>query len=197
VVELTAALELICRFLLSFQTPDFLETLAHRAYLFAEVLFVVLPVFAFFTLRPGTLGSFLRRPHLLALVWAGATALVASFTAAQIESTYVLSTIAYRVLGMKLYIPGKTPLYIVSLFFGTLLVGSLILPSKRWPPDSESRRIGTGLGCIWLAGIQPTHPYQFILMLTGFLYLSRGLLDSILKEEEPLITTLSSVARSD
>ena len=75
--------------------------------------------------------------------------------------------------------PGTVGLaiYMVGLFFGALLAGSLILPSRRWPPNTASRRVGLGLVCVWIAGIQPIHPYQYALMVLGFVFLARGFFD--------------------
>ncbi len=187
IIQLLAATELVCRFVLSLHPFGILEVLPKKAYLVAEVLYVVLPIFAFFAIRPGRLVEFIKRPHLPALIIALGAAAVAAAAAAQTKNTSVLSLVTYRSLGITLSIPGQVSAYIVSFFFGTLLIGTLILPSKRWSPTTRSRRVGIGLGCIWMAGIQPTHPYQFILMLAGFLYLSRGLLDEILEpiEEQP------------
>ena len=88
----------------------------------------------------------------------------------------IFSLVAFRSLQITLSIPGGTPVYIASLFLGTLVAGSLVLPSRRWTPSESSRRVGFGLVCIWTAGVQPTHPYQFALVLVGFLYLAKGLL---------------------
>jgi hypothetical protein len=191
-IEFLAAFELVCRFIVSFQPLGSWEIVPKRAYLLAEALFVAVPFFAFFALRPGRFASFVRRPHALGLLLAAAALAVAVAAVVEIKSGSVLSLIAYRVLGVTLSVPGKAPIYVASLFLGTLLVGSLVLPSKRWPLDARSRRIGIGLGCIWIAGIQPTHPYQFILMLTGFLYLARGFLDGVLQETDTRAAAFSA-----
>ena len=60
-----------------------------------------------------------------------------------------------------------------------LALGALIIPSRGWQPDATSRKVGVGLGCIWISGIYLTHPYQFILVLVGFLYLARGLIEAL------------------
>jgi hypothetical protein len=53
-------------------------------------------------------------------------------------------------------------------------VGTLVLPSRRWTPTVATRQVGFGLAAIWISGLQPTHPYQFALMLLGFVLLARG-----------------------
>ncbi len=140
---------------------------------------ITIPIIGFFTFFADSsrkLGSFLRRPHLLALV---AAVLVVAFGIAVVIRTNgegeFLAMVAYMVLGVTMSVPGGPIVYLVSLFFGTLLIGCLILPSKRWSPDENSRRIGLGLAFIWIAGLQPYRVYQFALMLTGFVILALGM----------------------
>jgi hypothetical protein len=139
----------------------------------------------FVILIPGQLHKFVIRPHFLGVLFAvlitGVAAAIASFT----SSEEFLRSVAYRTLGMTMILPGGSLVYLISLFFGAALVGTLVLPSKRWPPDRQSRRTGFGLVCLLMAGIQPTHPYQFIMMFIGFLYLARGLVGDI-SDDRPL-----------
>lgn len=179
--EVFAAAELVLR-IAAMAYPSYALTLAaSRAYLLAEVLFTAVPIFAFFVFLPGGVVGFLRRPHLPAVAAAVIAALLAVGACLRAADPGVFSLVAFRSLQITLSIPGGAPLYIASLFLGTLTAGSLILPSYKWPPSAASRRIGFGLVCIWTTGVQPTHPYQFALMLVGFLYLARALLteDSI------------------
>jgi len=168
-------------------TLDFLEVdrfgdlgaVAIRAYLFSEALMVILPVIGFFTLfigSPRELGAFIRRPHLPALALAlAATSLGIAVVARTGGDESFVSQVAYLVLGVTISIPGGAPVYLVSLFFGTLLIGCLILPSGRWRVGDSSRRVGFGLALIWMAGLQPYRVYQFALTLVGFLLLAHGL----------------------
>ncbi|MCP4599279.1 MAG: hypothetical protein GY847_01860 [Proteobacteria bacterium] len=185
-IQMLCAFELVARVAALFHPTGTLEALPRRAYLFAEILFVITPIFAFFVLRPGQLGAFLRRPHLAGLVFACIAVCIGVYSVIFASEEAFFKLIAFRTLGITVAIPGGAPIYIVALFFGTLLTGSLILPSHRWPPDSHSRRIGFGLVFVWIAGIQPTHPYQFTLMLLGFLYLARGLLGEKLERQVPV-----------
>lgn len=166
---------------------DFLEVdrfgdigaVAIRAFLFAETLMVVLPILAFFTFfadSPRKLGAFLRRPHLPALGMALAVTSVGIAVVARTggDASFI-SQVAYLVLGVTVSVPGGPVVYLISLFFGSLLVGCLLLPSGRWRPSDDSRRIGLGLAFIWMAGLQPYRVYQFALMLVGFLLLARGM----------------------
>lgn len=173
-IQLLGAFEMVTRVASLFHSATGLEYLPGRAYLLAEVLYVVTPIFAFMSLRPGRLFAFLLRPHLLGLVSSCVVTGGALYIALLLADHSLVRLVAIRTLRVTMEIPGGLVLYLVALFFGTWLVGSLVLPSKRWPPSMESRRIGIGLCCIWLAGIQPTHPYQFALMIVGFFYLARG-----------------------
>jgi len=168
-------------------TLDFLEVdrfgdlgaVAIRAYLFSEVLMVTLPVIGFFTFFADSarkLGAFVRRPHFMALIGAHAATALAAAVVVRIggDGSY-LSQVAYLVVGVTVSIPGGPAVYLVALFFGALLVGCLMLPSRRWTPDEHTRRTGLGLGFIWIAGLQPYRVYQLALMLLGFLLLARGL----------------------
>ena len=173
-IQLFGAFELLTRVAALFHTASVLEALPGRAYLLAEVLFVVTPIYAFLSLRPGTLISFMRRPHLLGLGAACIATGVAVYIMTLAADDAFIRLVAYRALGITVAIPGGPALYLVSLFAGTWLVFSLILPSRRWPPTVESRRVGIGMCCTFIAGIQPTHPYQFVLLTVGFFYLLRG-----------------------
>jgi hypothetical protein len=184
-IEALAAFELLARILALFHPSGLFEIVPRRAYLFAEVLYVVTPIFAFLAIRPGSLISFLKRPHLAGVFTGIAAAVVAVASTWLAHSETVLALVAYRSLGITLALPGGPVTYIVSIFFGAMLVGSLIFPSRRWPPDDQSHRIGFGLAFVWMAGLQPTHPYLFILMLVGFLYLTRGLLGARLAQPIP------------
>lgn len=178
-IELLPAIELAARYMALIDPASAAGVVTRRAYLFAEVLIAVLPVFCFFALGLGRLRAFVRRPHLLALIAAVLALGVAVWAAIHAEARDYLSLIAYRSLGITIAIPGTVGLaiYLVGLFFGTLLTGSLILPSRRWPPNTASRRVGLGLVCVWIAGIQPIHPYQYALMVLGFVFLARGFFD--------------------
>jgi len=150
-----------------------------RSFLVAEVLATVTPIVAFFVLfieTPARLGAFIRRPHLPALAGAIAfTALGVAITFKVGGNTGMLSQLAYLVIGITVSIPGGVAVYIVSMFFASLLVGCLILPSKRWKPDADTVRMGLGLAFIWIAGLQPVKVYLFALMLTGYILLTLGL----------------------
>jgi hypothetical protein len=178
-VQLLPAFELVTRFTALVDPAGSVGVLPRRAYLIAEVLIAVLPTYAFFALGFGRLRAFARRPHVLALI--GALLVLAAGIAAVVHTGArdYLSLTSYRTLGITIAIPGLFGLvvYLTGLFFGALLVGSLVLPSRRWPPTVASRRVGLGLGCIWIAGLQPTHPYQFAVMLLGFVFLARGFFD--------------------
>ncbi|MCP4676838.1 MAG: hypothetical protein GY854_15255 [Deltaproteobacteria bacterium] len=176
IIQVLGAFELLARVAALFHSSGALEALPRKAYLLAEVLFVVTPFFAFFALKPGRLGAYLRRPHLLGLTSACIAAAVAVFALIYVSDETFFKLIAFRTTGLTIVIPGGAPVYVAALFFGVLLTATLVLPSRNWPPDADSRRTGFGLICIWLSGIQPTHPYQFAMMLVGFIYLARGLL---------------------
>ncbi len=194
-IQLLAAFEIVARVASLFHSADFLEAVPHRAYLLSEVLFVVTPIAAFLMLRPGRLLDFLKRPHLLGLASAGVALGVAIFTTNRAADEAFIKLIAYRTIGVTIAIPGGVAWYITALFLGTLLIGSLVLPSKRWPPSADSRRTGFGLACIWLAGVQPTNPYQFVTMLLGFFYLARGFLGE--PSNQPLIAAALSTTHAD
>lgn len=169
IIQLLAAFELLA--------STSLEGLSHKAYMFAEALFIATPVFSFFVFLPGQITRFLRRPHILGLAFgllAVGTAGIIAY-AAMGKTLLTLILVAFRSVGITLAVPGGLPVYLIALFFGAFLVGTLLLPSKKWPPSSDSRRVGIGLICIWTAGIQPTHPYQVILVLVGFLYLASSM----------------------
>jgi len=161
---------------------------AIRAYVAAEAIWVVLPVVAFFSLfanSPRKIGSFLRRPHVPALVVAVAVAAAgaAIVTYASGQGAY-LAQIAYLTLGVTLSVPGAPWIYIVSIFFAALSAECLALPTRRYPVDDRSRRLGFGLTFIWLAGLQPYRVFQFALMLLGFALVVRGALGRVAGDEE-------------
>jgi len=184
-IEILPAIEIATRYTGIVDPVDSFSVVARRAYLFAEVLMAVLPVFAFFALGFGRLRAFARQPHLLALIVAVLGLGVGIWAAVHTGDRDYLSLTAYRSLGITIAIPGTAgvAVYLVGLFFGTLLAGSLVLPSRRWPPTPSSRRVGTGLICIWIAGLQPIHPYQFALMMLGFVFLARGFFDPVTAAE--------------
>jgi hypothetical protein len=165
-IQLLAAFELLA--------SSRLEGWSHKAYMFAEALFIATPVFSFFVFLPGPIPAFLKRPHLPGLLF-GLIIVAVGFVIAYLamgKTMLTLILVAFRSIGITLAVPGGLPLYLVALFFGAFIVGTLMLPSRRWPPTPDSRRAGIGLTCIWTAGIQPTHPYQVILVFVGFLYLA-------------------------
>ncbi|MDD5307162.1 MAG: hypothetical protein PHU25_07560 [Deltaproteobacteria bacterium] len=174
-VQTLGALELMARIFDWFAPNGSFAFVPRRAYLFSEVLFVVSPVFAFLVLVPGRLADFARRPHVPALIVATAAAFLASVLAWSASDAAFLEFVAFRTLGVTMSIPGGAVVYTLSLFFGVLLAGTLFIPSRRWPVDDGARRTGLGLAAVWLAGLQPTHPYQTILMIAGFMMLARGL----------------------
>ena len=153
--------------------------MAAKAHLFAEGLFLVTPFFAFVFLFKKNLVAYLKRPHLLGLVFAAVTTAIAAVVIYATSATAPLALIlaGFRTLGLTFAVPGGPPVYLLSLFVGALVMGTLILPSKRWAPNRINRRLGIGLAAVWMAGIQPTHPYQSILLVTGFLLVLRSLLD--------------------
>jgi hypothetical protein len=174
-VHLAAAAELLM--------SGYLREVASKAHLIAEGLFLVTPLFAFVFMFSSRLPGFLKRPHLPGLVFAvvmTSAACVLVYIALS-GSPLALIIAGFRALGLTFAVPGGTPVYLVSLFIGAFVVGSLILPSKRWPTSRVSRRMGIGLTCIWTAGIQPTHPYQSILFVAGFLFVTRSLLHAVPK----------------
>jgi hypothetical protein len=153
------------------------EITVRKIYLLTEVIYVITPILAFLALKPGSFRAFFRRPHLPGLVLALVVASIAFGVAlyASKKTVLTLYLVTFRTLGLTMGLPGGWILYIVALFLGSWLVGTLILPSRKWPTTTYSRRTGFGLTSIWIAGIQPIHPYQFVLVLLGFLYLARGL----------------------
>jgi hypothetical protein len=175
-IQLLPAFELTTRFTALIDPASAMGVLPRRAYLIAEVLSAVLPTFCFFSLGYGRLRAFLRRPHALASVTALLALGLGIAAVIYTDGRDFLSLTAYRTLGITIAIPGTFGLviYLTGLFFGTLLVGTLLLPSRHWTPTVATRRVGLGLGAIWISGLQPTHPYQFALMLLGFVLLARG-----------------------
>ncbi len=192
IIQVLGAFELLARVAALFHPSGVLEALPRKAYLLAEALFVVTPFFAFFALKPGRIGAFIRRPHFLGLTSACIAMAIAILALFYVSDETYFKLIAFRITGLTIVVPGGVPVYIASLFFGVLTAGTLILPSGNCPPDADSRRTGFGLVCIWLAGIQPTHPYQFAMMLVGFLYLARGLIGEEI--ERPAAETSASKA---
>jgi hypothetical protein len=166
-----------------------LGVVAIRSYLGAEAIWVVAPVVAFFGLfadSPRKLGGFLRRPHAPALVAAFAvTAAAAAVVAYTSGKGAYLTQIAYLTLGVTLSVPGAPWIYLVSTFFAALTAACLALPTRRYPVDESSRRMGFGLTFIWLAGLQPYRVFQFAMMLLGFAFLCRGALGRVAPDEEP------------
>jgi len=157
-----------------------------RAYLYAEVLYAVTPLFALLMLYPGggSFLSFIKRVPALAVLGALAIAGVGVWIGTEPS---IFSLLAFRGFGVTLSLPGQPYIYEVGVFCGSLLIGSLIFPGRRWRPTNASRRLGIGLALIWFAGLQPTDPYLFLSMLLGFLYLARGLLDENLEGPIPMI----------
>jgi hypothetical protein len=180
-IEILPAIEIAARYTGMIDPTGSLGLVTRRAYLFAEVMLAVLPVFCFFALGFGRLRAFARQPHLLALITALLALGIGVWAAVHTGARDYLSLSAYRTLGITIAIPGVIGLvvYLAGLFFGTLLTGALILPSRRWPPSTSSQRVGLGLICVWAAGIQPIHPYQFALMILGFVFLARGFFDPV------------------
>ncbi len=183
-IQVLSAYELVARFVVLFHPAGSLEALPQNAYLVAEVLFVIAPVLAYFILAPFSVKDGLRHPHIPGLLFALSATSVAVLALLFADNETFIRLVAYRVIGIRIVIPGGAAVYAVALFFGALIVGSLVLPSRKWPPDNHSKRTGFGIAAILIAGIQPTHPYQFALMILGFLYLARGMLGHQL--EEPL-----------
>lgn len=160
-----------------------------RAYLAAEAIWVVTPVVAFFSLFADSarkLGGFLRRPHVPALLAAVAvTAAIGAVVAYAWGQGAYLAQIAYLTSGLTLSVPGAPWTYLVSAFFASLTAACLALPTRRYPGDEWTRRLGLGLAFIWLAGLQPYRVFQFALMLLGFAFLCRGALGRVAADEAP------------
>ncbi len=163
---------------------DFLEVdrfgdwgaVAIRAYLVSELLMVAIPVigfFIFFLDSPRKLGAFIRRPHLTALFGAlVATAVGLGVVLYTDDGGSFMSQVAYLSMGITLSVPGGPAVYLISLFFGSLLVGCLLFSFGRWKTDGRSQRLGLGLAFVWIAGLQPYRVYQFALMLLGFVLIT-------------------------
>jgi hypothetical protein len=180
-MEMLSVMDLVIRWI-ALSRPAYSELLIilpRNIYFLSELLYVMIPILGFFVLTPGRIHRFVMRPHLLGLLFALLITGVAASIATYTSNEEFLRSVAYRTLGITMILPGGLIVYMVGLFFGATLVGTLFLPSKRWPPSGKSRRTGFGLTCLLMAGIQPTHPYQFILMFVGFLYLARGLIGDI------------------
>ena len=184
IIQILAATELITRFVVLYNPASSLNVLPRKAYLLAEVLYAVVPIVAFFVLKPGPIRSFVKRPPIWALVTAAAATAGALVVALYISDITLLRLIAFRTMGITLALPGGIAFYLISIFFGTLTVGSMILPSRRWPPTPSSRRTGMGLIFIWIAGIQPTHPYLVVFMFVGFVYIARGYLGVVVAGDQ-------------
>ncbi len=181
-IQLLSAYELIARFAVLFHPAGTLQSLPQNAYFVAEILFVITPVVGCFVLSPIRLRDALKHPPILALLFALSATSVAVCAVLYADNETFVRLVAYRIIGIKIVLPGGAALYTITLFFGAYLIGSLILPSRKWQPTPHSKRIGFGLAAIFIAGIQPTHPYQFALLILGFLYLARGMLGDQLDE---------------
>jgi hypothetical protein len=175
-----SAFDLVSRALILFDSNSsaFLGALPRKMYVLSEVLLLITPCIAFFALSPGRAKSFIKRPHLLGLTYALLATGTATAIALHSSNPEFVRLIAFRTLGITLMVEGHPVIYLASLFSGAFVIGTMILPSKRWPPSQRSRQIGFGLTCIFLVGLQPTHPYQFALMILGFLYLALGFIDN-------------------
>ncbi len=163
------------------------EGLASQSFLFSEALFVLSPLLAVvFAVPRENLSEVLKRPHMLALAAALGVTAGAVAIAAWLDNPVYFAIVSNRLMGVHLTLPGGSALYLAALFLGTYAVGALILPSWRRPTDYRRRRMGIGLLCIWAAGLAPTKPYLFALMLVGFLELARGVAElSFEQEDEP------------
>ena len=183
-IQLLPAAELVARAFGIDGAQSDLAASFRWAYLLAEVLLVVVPTFAFFTLELGRLRSLLRRPPLLALGFALGALAVGVAVVVRTGDPGVLSIVADRALGITLawQISGIVVLYLVSLFFGALLVGTLLFPGRSRAASASARRTGIGLVCLLAAGLQPSSPYLYSLSLFGALALATGLVDQAREE---------------
>jgi hypothetical protein len=168
-------------------TGDFFESFSQKAHFAAEAMFLATPVFAFLLFVQGRFFAMLKRPPVTALLFAisvtGFAFAVSRLAAGKTLLTLIL--LAYKSLGLTMAMPGGPTLYLIALFFGALLVGCLIFPSAAIRPTANSRKLGFGLACIFTAGLQPTHPYLSILVLTGFLYLAQHMMENIVPDAPP------------
>lgn len=171
VIEVIAAFELI--------VSGFYESLAQRAHLAAEAMYLAVPIFAFLFFAQGRFRAMLKKPPLLPLLFATVVTAFAALTAylASGKTLLTLILLAFKSLGITMIIPGGPIPYLIPLFFGALLIGCLVFPSTAVPPTNSSRKRGFGLACIFMAGLQPTHPYLSILVLVGFLYLAQHMME--------------------
>ncbi len=171
-VEMIAAFELM--------SSGFSQTMSKRAHLAAETIFIVVPIFAFLLYVVKKRRELLKFPPIIPIVFAATvTAFAFSVYAAASENNpFPLLLLSFKSLGLAMIVPGGVVPYLLSLFLGSLLVGFLIFPSKTLRSDSISRKQGFGLACIFMAGIQPTHPYLYIQVFVGFLFYTQYLLDT-------------------
>jgi len=199
ITQLLPALELTARLAEWFDPVGSLGVLPPRLYLYGEVLMVVTPIFCFFAFNHGRLRALLRRPHLPALTLALAAVGVGIATTVHTGGGEFLSLVAFRTLGITISAMGGAVLYLISLFFGTALIGTLILSTRAWPTSERGERIGFGLAFVWLTGLQPTNPYQFALMLLGFVMLARGMIgdDPAFQPLEDLLEMEARLDRGD
>lgn len=149
------------------------------SYLLAEVLIVVVPIFAFFSLNLGRLGELVRRPPLPVLGAALAAVALALAVIVRTGDPGYLSIVSNRILGITIAMHAwpALALYLAALFFGVLLVGLSLLPRGGRRPDPTTRRFGLGLALVLIAGLQPSAPYLFISMLLGALLAAHGLFE--------------------
>jgi hypothetical protein len=161
-------------------TAGLFDRVSQTTHLAAEILFILTPVLAFVFFIQGRWMRMLSRPPVAAIAFAilitSAAFVVLKLASDRTQLTLIL--LAFQALGLTMSIPGGGALYLVALFFGSLLVGCLIFPSKAYPSTANDRRRGFGLACIFMAGIQPTHPYLSILVLVGFLCLSQQMIET-------------------
>jgi len=174
-VELLGAVELTSRLFLGNEGQSLRALIPRQAYLLSEILFVLAPLAGLVALATRGPLAALRRPHPLALALAvlGAGAFLA-FATFGASPAYLL-LVLYRVGGLTLSLPGGFWGYGLALGVVIYLVASLLLPGAGLPRTDARRRAGFGLAAIFIAGLQPTQPYQMLLALAGFLLLVEGL----------------------
>lgn len=146
-----------------------------QSFAFSEALFVVSPLLAvLFAVPRRDMMELIKKPHVLGLCAALSVTGGAVAVALWLDNAVYFAIVANRLMGVHLTLPGGAVIYLMALFLGVYAVGALILPSRREPTDYRRRRLGFGLFFIWAAGLAPTKPYLFALMLVGFLELARG-----------------------
>ena len=177
-IEVITAFELI--------VSGFYEIISQRAHLAAEALFLAVPIFAFLLFVQGRFTAMRRKPPVLPILFALTTTGFAALIALPRTGNTLLPLLllSFKTLGITLSVPGGVYPYLVALFFGSLLVGCLVFPSAAIRPDTTMRKRGFGLACIFMGGLQPTHPYLSILVIAGFLYLAQSMLET-LREAPP------------